>query len=1050
MKKILSIIALSACTIFGYAQERTCNTVSHMHDLQQTHPRSNAFMQKIEQHTQEYLKKSNTAQARANEQIITIPVVVHVVYGTSAQNISNAQIMSQLQVLNEDFRRTNPDAGNTPTAFAGVASDVKIEFCLATVDPSGNPTSGITRRSTSVSSFSDNDNVKYNSAGGTNAWPAADYMNMWVCNLSPGLLGYAQFPGSGAAATDGVVMSYKYFGRNGSAQAPFNKGRTATHEVGHYLNLRHIWGDGGCSYDDGVSDTPLAGYSHSGCPSWPTSSCSSNDMYMNYMDYVDDACMNLFTNGQKDRMRALFSSGGYRESLLSSTACGGGNPPTASYCATNGQDASYEWIAGVQVGSLNNTSGNDGGYKDNTSISTTLNTGSNYNVTLTPGFSGETYNEYWKIWIDYNQDKDFDDAGELVYDAGSMSTAAVSGSFTVPSSATTGSTRMRVSMKYNGAQTACETFNYGEVEDYTVNITSVTPCNAPGGLSTTSITSNSATVNFSSVSGAENYTLQYKQSSSSTWTNASSTNLTGLNPNTAYNWRIRTNCTSGTSSAYSATQSFTTLSEPCNTPTGVSSSSVAQTTATVSWNAVSGAASYTFGYRVSGASTWTNATVSGTSRNLTGLTASTSYQYRVRTNCSSNNSAYSTVGSFTTLDEVTTPAGYCESKGSNSSYEWIANVTVGGLNNSTGNNGGYADFTSSVTTLEKESAYSVSLSPGFSGSTYNEYWKIWIDYNQDGDFADAGELAYDAGSMSTSTVTGNLTVPSTALTGETRMRVSMKYNAAQTVCETFQYGEVEDYTVNIIDAAAPPVTYCASKGNSVADEWIARVAVAGIDNSTGANGGYADFTSISGNVNAGTGYSVTLTPGYAGSVYNEYWKIWIDFNRDGDFNDAGEEVFTSGGLSSTTVTGTLNVPSNVSSGTTRMRVAMKYNGAPTSCEAFSYGEVEDYTVNVNGSGARVTDITLDENLSNVTDFNLKLFPNPASDRMTMDITAEQNSNVNISIFDMQGRIVYNSEERLEGSNLTKTISVSDLANGTYHVVIKNNELARNQRLIIAK
>lgn len=256
--------------------------------------------------------------------LITIPVVIHVVYNGSSQNISEAQIQSQIQVLNEDFRRLNSDADNVWSQ----AADSEIEFCLATVDPNGNATNGIIRKSTTVNGFGTNNSVKSSSSGGSDPWPASDYLNVWVCNIGGGILGYAQFPG-GSASTDGVVNDYRYFGTVGTATAPFNLGRTMTHEVGHYLNLRHIWGDGNCNVDDFVSDTPLASGSNGGCQIG-SSSCNSVDMVQNYMDYSDDACMNLFTQGQKSRMQAALASS--RASLLNSNGCGtpggggGGNP----------------------------------------------------------------------------------------------------------------------------------------------------------------------------------------------------------------------------------------------------------------------------------------------------------------------------------------------------------------------------------------------------------------------------------------------------------------------------------------------------------------------------------------------------------------------------------------------------------------------------------------------------------------------------------------------------------------------------------------------------
>ena len=267
--------------------QRNCGTMEALEAEIQADPKRAARLQALEEFTRKF-------EAPAGEKaLITIPVVVHVVYRTSQENISLSQIQSQLQVLNDDFRRLNADRDNT----WGQASDTEIEFCLATVDPSGGATDGVIRKSTTVSSHGTDNSIKFDSQGGSSAWPAADYMNMWVGNIGGGILGYAQFPG-GQAATDGVVMDYRYSGTTGTATAPFDKGRTATHEVGHYLNLRHIWGDGGCGASDFVNDTPDSDGPNYGCAVGNVA-CSSTDMVQNYMDYSDDACMNLFTLGQK-------------------------------------------------------------------------------------------------------------------------------------------------------------------------------------------------------------------------------------------------------------------------------------------------------------------------------------------------------------------------------------------------------------------------------------------------------------------------------------------------------------------------------------------------------------------------------------------------------------------------------------------------------------------------------------------------------------------------------------------------------------------------------
>lgn len=340
MKNII-IIGLSSLLlfcVFSASAQRNCATMDRL-ELQEKSPEHAAALIAIEKQTEQYVR--DLAEGRAVSTVITIPVVFHVVHRTATENISDAQIQSQLQVLNDDFRRLNADADNTWSQ----AADTEIQFCLATIDPNGNSTTGITRTETTVSSFGTDDDVKFDAEDGKDAWPAADYLNFWVCNIGGGVLGYAQFPG-GDADTDGVVCDYRYVGTTGTATAPFHLGRTATHEVGHWLNLSHIWGDGGCSVDDDVSDTPESNAPNYGCATGHVS-CSTTDMVQNYMDYSDDACFNLFTEGQKNRMQATLN--GARASLLNSPGCGSLCPDNLTITDTYniGSDEYFEvgdWI----------------------------------------------------------------------------------------------------------------------------------------------------------------------------------------------------------------------------------------------------------------------------------------------------------------------------------------------------------------------------------------------------------------------------------------------------------------------------------------------------------------------------------------------------------------------------------------------------------------------------------------------------------------------------------------------------------------------------------
>lgn len=394
-----------------------------------------------------------------------------------------------------------------------------------------------------------------------------------------------------------------------------------------------------------------------------------------------------------------------------------------SYCESKGNSVQYEWIAKVQVGDFTNSS--DGsGYQDFTSKTIDLSPGQTVNVALTPGFASSTYDEYFRIWIDYNHDGDFDDAGELVFDPGSTR-STITGSFTVPSNIGEVSTRMRVSMKWNATPSPCETFDYGEVEDYTVNISgSNTPVDNPPTaptLSYSDVTSNSVTLSWSGATDdhqVAGYKI-YENDSYLASTTATSYTVTGLTPSTTYSFYVK---------AYDDANQ---LSDPSNTVT-------------------------------------------------------------ITTEADNSN------------QPGPMPTGYCQSYGQNANYEWIDLVRLGNIDHSSGSDGGYADNTDLSTTLVPGQQYRIYVSAGFANYSYTEYWAIYFDFNRDGDFEDSGELVASGSSSSDAELYADFTVPSDASLGTTRLRVSMKYNSAQTPCEVFSYGEVEDYAVVISNQAFVP------------------------------------------------------------------------------------------------------------------------------------------------------------------------------------------------------------------------------------------------------
>ena len=504
-KKYLVVLALMAGLLGSASAQkmRSCATMQHLQMQQAQDPGLDARMQQIEKLTQSWISNQSTNKTTT---IITIPVVVHVIYNTASQNISDAQVQSQIDVLNEDYHKLNADVSLVPSVFTSLVADCQIQFCLAKRDPNGATTTGIIHKSTTVSSFSSNDNIKHNANGGDDAWPMASYLNIWVGNLGGGLLGYAQFPG-GAAATDGVVILYNSFGRIGTVSAPYDKGRSATHEIGHWLNLHHVWGDANCG-DDLVADTPTQQTSNFGCPAFPHVTCSNGpngDMFMNYMDYTDDACMFMFSNGQLARMNATIN--GTRAGLLTSQGC---VPPV------------------------------------------------------------------------------------------------------------------------------------------------VGACNVTASLTTASITSSSATLSWAAVSGAASYNVQYRVVGATSWIAGSSSTtslaLSGLSASTNYEFQVQTVCSGTSSSAFSGSGTFsTTAVAACNVPGSLSAASITSGSATLNWGAVSGAASYNVQYRIVGATSWIATTSTTNSKAISGLTASSNYEFQVQTVCSgTSSSAFSASGTFTT------------------------------------------------------------------------------------------------------------------------------------------------------------------------------------------------------------------------------------------------------------------------------------------------------------------------------------------------------------------------------------------------------------------
>ena len=306
--------------------QKKCGTENKRFEALSRNPALIKERQIIEEFTKNWIDKKD--EAKSGQTVVKIPVVVHVVWRTADQNISDEQIKSQIDILNKDFRKLNSDVNKTPAFFKNLVADVGIEFCLAARDPAGMATNGITRTKTTVVDIGDKDRWFTTLRGGKDAWNTKKYINIWVCEAGEDLYGFAFLPGTAdPPEADGLVISSEYFGSTGTAIASFpnHKGRTTTHEMGHYFNLEHLWGpdESECEEGDEVADTPVQFEATYDCASYPLKDdCSPTDngiLFFNYMDYVDDECMYMFTEGQKKRMNA--SLNGFRSTLLGQTNC---------------------------------------------------------------------------------------------------------------------------------------------------------------------------------------------------------------------------------------------------------------------------------------------------------------------------------------------------------------------------------------------------------------------------------------------------------------------------------------------------------------------------------------------------------------------------------------------------------------------------------------------------------------------------------------------------------------------------------------------------------
>ncbi|MEM6967293.1 MAG: M43 family zinc metalloprotease [Bacteroidota bacterium] len=317
------------CLLFwcnrGLTQEVMCGLDASLRGDQHLSEEQIRNIEEIEDFTQQWIYEN---QSRVGlREIITIPVVVHVLYTDESENFSDFEIQAQIDGLSADFRKMNENISTVPAVFQSLVADTEVEFCLASIDPDGKDTNGIVRKNTNQAGIgtlrvSGRRAICYDTYGGSDAWDQDKYINIWVGQMAGQPIGEATMPGQVPfLEEDGIIIDPVAFGFFCSTVNGFYLGRTLTHEMGHFLNLYHLWGEGGCNGTDFVEDTPVQMKAYSGCPMHPQVSCGTEDMFMNFMNYVDDNCLAMFTEGQKMRMLATLDENGIRGSLRNSNRC---------------------------------------------------------------------------------------------------------------------------------------------------------------------------------------------------------------------------------------------------------------------------------------------------------------------------------------------------------------------------------------------------------------------------------------------------------------------------------------------------------------------------------------------------------------------------------------------------------------------------------------------------------------------------------------------------------------------------------------------------------
>jgi len=1038
MKSFYVLMIGVLLALSGHAQHERpdmCRSDELMKEHYKKHPGAFEEAQKFAQRKDQGAKTTATGY--------TIPVVFHV-FGTdfAGASVDENTIVTALEKVNEDFNGLNDDYSTVSSLFQGRRATLDIQFKLAKIDPNGNPTSGVNFYA-ERSGFGNGGG--YDSEIQQFAWDNYKYMNVYIMldlydDNSTTNSGVAWYPDTWMSDNDLARVVYNGRYLYGNTDKEFAS--VLTHEFGHWLNLAHTFDNECNAPGDNVDDTPATTSNYGTC-NVSVEKCAGAGIPNgeNYMDYSD--CYKMYTQGQVARMTAALDHPTreplWQESNLIATGVNDSSQPHLLYSASM----------------LNEGEANDGSIDGSVTISGE--NGAEFAITgsLTEGTHFTTSNVPAGLSVQINVTSsttaELSFSGSAASHANNDNVSDISFSFLNPAIA--GGASSIQNPDYNGfSLNFIDPYEviYEDIDDITVNSsttwtffyvsngrfgcwydngklrieTYTKPLVCEGTTRNISLLSSGTAISTSSnwvEGGAYPDEHDLRSSSYTTWDGQSGYvgfQFANANGNTLYGWlRITVN---GSGSSFTLhdfayyTKPEGTIHAGAKTPSEPPTASFSSTSQTISEGETVSFSDQSSGSPTAWSWSFPGGSPSTSTEQNPSVTYPTAGQYSVEltvTNAYGSNTKLIDEYINVISDSVT----YCDAVSQRTRHEHIANVEVGSFTNTSGASA-YSDYTDLTVDLVR-GENDIKVTPGFPGLRYNQRIRVWIDYNRDGDFSDAGELVFDPG-ISSYAVSGVINVANSVPEGTKRVRIITRYRYAPEPCGPVDNGEVEDYTVRI---PAKSVTYCDANAGTPSGQYIKRVKIGNqTKNSSYESNGYSDYSNETLSVN--NSFALTVTPhnSWSGTAA----KAWVDWNKDGDFNDNNEEILNDSGASNSYNT-TVNTPSGVS-GTVRIRVRVAYGEAPTACGSIYFSETEDYALEVSSAAGPT---------ASVFDGEISVFPNPAeNNQFQLQLPAHDND-LTIDVFSLQGVQVYRKRLTASPYNSTETIKLQKDVRGTFLVRI---------------